>query len=106
MEPVHLANGSVPNTAWPVEIFRDTATTLWIENGAYQPGNEASQLMYKIANSSVPSIAVLGHSEEDSFDTRIGFKQASEINNLWKQPLCSYPFDQVPISFTCLRHIS
>lgn len=93
MDPVELATGIVPNTPWPVEIFRDTATTLWIENGPYQPGNEATQLMYKIANSSVPSIAVIGHSVDDSFDTRITFKQAEPINNLWKQPLCSYPFD-------------
>jgi hypothetical protein len=93
MEPVPLGNGTSPNIAWPIEVYRDTPTTVWITGSGsfYDPG----ALQYKITNSSIPPIAVIGMTEDDSFDTSISFKQEAEKNNIWKLPLFAYPYDMV-----------
>jgi hypothetical protein len=80
MDYVQLANGTFPNIAWPVEIYRDVATTAWIWNDFYNP----DYLYYKIFNSSTAAIAVIGLTPDDSFDTQISFKQASESSDLMK----------------------
>jgi hypothetical protein len=93
MEPVPLGNGTFPNIAWPMEIYRDTPTTVWVTGPSiyYNPGT----LKYKITNSSIRPIAVIGMTEDDSFDTTISFKQAAEKNDIWRLPLFSYPYDVV-----------
>jgi hypothetical protein len=100
MVPVPLANGTQPNTPWPVEIYRETATSIWIFDNTYIPPNPdngtfESTVMYKIANASTPAIAVLGMTADDSFSTDISFKQASDGGDIMKQPLFAYPYDEV-----------
>ncbi|PVF91186.1 hypothetical protein CPB86DRAFT_820686 [Serendipita vermifera] len=93
MSFVQLGNGTYPNLPWPIEIYRDTATTLWIwgeKNDAEYPTN----LYYKISNSSTPAIAVIGTTPDDSFDTQISFTHFSETDDIRKQPLLAYPFDE------------
>lgn len=106
MKPVALGNGTWPNIAWPMEIYRDTPTTVWISGPSsyYDEG----YLRYKITNSSIHPIAVIGMTEDDSFDTTISFKQASPSNDIWKLPLFAYPYDewQGSISFTTNDPIS
>jgi hypothetical protein len=96
MDFVPLANGTSPNLAWPVEIYRDTATTLWINGDTYNE-TDLTNLWYKISNSSTPAIAVIGMTPEDSFETQISFTHASETDDIRKQPLFAYPFDEVSI---------
>jgi hypothetical protein len=91
---VPLANGTYPNIPSALEIYRDTATTLWIWGEKYN-AEDSTNLWYKIQNSSTPAIAVIGTTPEDSFDTQIPFKQASESGAITKQPLFAYPFDEV-----------
>jgi hypothetical protein len=91
---VPLANGTYPNVPRAFEIYRDTATTLWIWGPEYV-ADGATNLYYKIQNSSTAAIAVIGTTPEDSFDTQIPFKQASESNDVTKEPLFAYPFDEV-----------
>jgi hypothetical protein len=96
MTLVPLGNGTYPNLPLAVEIYRDTATSLWIWGPEYSPEYDTN-LYYKIQNSSTPAIAVIGTTPEDSFETQISFKQASESNDITKQPLFAYPFDEVSI---------
>ncbi|PVF92860.1 hypothetical protein CPB86DRAFT_819303 [Serendipita vermifera] len=101
MDPVPLTNGTAPNTAWPFEVYRDTATTLWVSGPGNSYANDGD-LLYKIANASTPAIAVIGWTVDDSFNTDISFKQASEGNDIFRQPLFAYPYDEWKgsISFT------
>jgi hypothetical protein len=94
MDFVPLANGTFPNIVRPLEIYRDTATTAWIWNDTYV---SEDQLSYRIHNSSTIPIAVIGMTPEDSFETQISFRQGSESNDITKQPLFAYPFDEVSI---------
>jgi hypothetical protein len=98
MEFVPLANGTYPNIAYPIEIYRDVATTAWIWGDKYIESEGSTNLYYKISNSSTAAIAVIGMTPEDSFDTQISFKQASESNDITKQPLFAYPFDEVSMN--------
>ncbi|CAG8727388.1 7088_t:CDS:2, partial [Acaulospora colombiana] len=93
MEPVPLTNGTRPNTAWPFEIYRDTATTLWLA-GEGNPYYDPNSILYKIANGSTPAIAVIGWTIDDSFNTEISFKQASDNTDIFRQPLFAYPYDE------------
>jgi hypothetical protein len=98
MQWVEMANGTYPNILQPIEIYRDTATTLYIDGPEYNPDayNGQTNLWYKIWNSSTPAIAVIGLTKDDSFDTQISFKQASDDDgDVLKQPLFAYPFDEV-----------
>ncbi|PVG01425.1 hypothetical protein CPB86DRAFT_103679 [Serendipita vermifera] len=94
MDPVPLANGTYPNLPFPVEIYRDVPTTLWIWADRYEPGREHELLWYKLYNDSVRPIAVIGLTEEDSFETEISFKQATGKNELTRLPLFGYPYDE------------
>jgi hypothetical protein len=96
-----LATGIYPNLAWPIEIYRDVATTAWIYGGNFTVDEYGyANLMYKISNSSTAAIAVIGMTPEDSFETQISFKQADE-GKITKQPLFAYPFDEVSIGERC-----
>ncbi|CAG8777471.1 3293_t:CDS:1, partial [Acaulospora colombiana] len=99
MIPVPLANGTSPNIPWPVEIYRETATSIWINSATFEPadannGTFESPVVYKIANASMPAIATIGMTEDDSFTTEISFKQASDGGDIMKQPLFAYPYDE------------
>jgi hypothetical protein len=93
---VPLGNGTYPNVQLALEVYRDTATSLWIWGPEYI-AEASTNLYYRIQNSSTPAIAVIGTTPEDSFETQISFKQASESNDITKQPLFAYPFDEVSI---------
>lgn len=87
-----LVNDTGINRPRPIEIYRDTATTLWIASPVYDPNTNGS-IRYKVANSSTPAIGVLGWTEEDSFDTQISCRQAYGSNQVTNMPQFAYPFD-------------
>jgi hypothetical protein len=91
-DPVPYVNTSGPAAAIPFEIYRDTAMAIWMFE---PPFTYADQLYYRIANLSTTAIAVIGWTEDDSFDTQISFKQAQDTSVITKLPLFAYPFDEV-----------
>jgi hypothetical protein len=96
---VPLATGTKYNPPYPVEVYRDTATSVWLMGGNYTIyDNGYVNLAFKIANSSTAAIAVIGTTAEDSFETQISFKQAHDGRKITRQPLFAYPFDEVSIS--------
>jgi hypothetical protein len=96
MAPVPLANGTAPNIVFPLDIYRDTQTVLKFPDGRFNSSEGPSGgATYKLMNTSTPSIAVIGLSQEDSFSTDISFRQGARANDILRQPLFAYPYDLV-----------
>ncbi|PVF92861.1 hypothetical protein CPB86DRAFT_819304 [Serendipita vermifera] len=95
MEPIPLGNGTFPNIPTPIEIYTDTATTVWIWGDRYEVAeDDSSNLYFKLYNASTHPTAVIGLTPDDSFSTQISFKQAADRNDLTRLPLYAYPYDQ------------
>ncbi|CAG8750121.1 9431_t:CDS:2, partial [Acaulospora colombiana] len=93
-DAVPFVNTTGLSNAFPIEIYREIATTIWIPDPPYNPEDPTSLLYYRIANLSTPAIAVIGWTEDDSFDTEISFKQAQDTSVITRLPLFAYPFDE------------
>ncbi|PVF99452.1 hypothetical protein CPB86DRAFT_813835 [Serendipita vermifera] len=93
-DPVPLVNTTGLDNTLPVEIYRETATTIWFPEPPYDSNVPNSLVYYRIANLPTPAIATIGWTEDDSFDTDISFKQAQDTSEITKLPLFAYPFDE------------
>ncbi|PVF99451.1 hypothetical protein CPB86DRAFT_813834 [Serendipita vermifera] len=102
-DPVPFVNTSGVAYIYPLEIYRDIATCLWIEDPPYIPQTSGA-LHYRIGNLSTAPIAALGWTPDDSFDTEISFKQAQDTSAITKIPLFAYPFDEWKGSITFLAN--
>jgi hypothetical protein len=104
-EPVPLANGTFPNTFWPMDIYRDVSTVVYDQtppadnstNGTSITNttdpNYTPSYWFRVDNASSPHIGSLGLHTWDSFDTDISFGQLSGPSDILTQPLMAYPFD-------------
>lgn len=89
-----LVKENVTRAHWPLEIYRDILTKIYVDNATAADPNAARSHWYRIDNSSAPHVAVIGVHLWDSFSTDISLQQAGDSADIWTQPLVAYPWDQ------------